>query len=199
MPNRAFNLMPTIKFSIHCVKMSDEALEIFKSSSNQKHSSMTAKPLEQQRHQTKNIATEKDVLRHMCEHCGYRTRIRGNLKVHKRRHTGEKPFRCNVCDASFAARYQLTTHNERHMDAHQRRSRYMCKDCNVGFLSARALYHHKPLHAESKQYKCALCDKSFAQAAGYAQHKRWHRQRYGRATATTSLKVPEAIDANNSN
>lgn len=139
---------------------------------------------------------EKDVLRHMCEQCGYRTRILGNLKVHKRRHTGEKPFRCDICNASFVARYQLTTHFERHMDTDQRRNRYMCRECNVGFLSARALYHHKPLHAQVKQYKCGICEKSYAQAAGYAQHKRWHRQRNERGTATTNFKIPDTIKTN---
>ncbi|XP_034479346.1 zinc finger protein 202-like [Drosophila innubila] len=135
---------------------------------------------------------EKDALRHMCEYCGYRTRIRGNLLVHKRRHTGEKPFCCNICNATFAAQYQLTTHKELHIDAHQRRSRHMCQDCNLGFLSARALYHHRPLHADVKKYKCTMCDKSYAQAAGYAQHKRWHRQHNERATSTT--KSVEAND-----
>lgn len=122
----------------------------------------------------------------MCEYCGYRTRIRGNLRVHKRRHTGEKPFSCNICNATFAARYQLTTHNERHIDTKLRRKRHMCEDCNLGFLSSRALYHHRPLHEEVKKYKCTLCEKSYAQAAGYAQHKRWHRLQNERVTVTKS-------------
>ncbi|EDV92345.1 GH24098 [Drosophila grimshawi] len=129
--------------------------------------------------------TSDDALRHMCEYCGYRTRIRCNLRVHTRRHTGEKPFLCDICNACFVARYQLTTHKERHLDDQQRRRLHMCKDCNVGFLSARALYHHRPLHAAVKKFQCTLCEKSYAQAAGYAQHKRWHRQRNQRATAST--------------
>ncbi|BFG00881.1 zinc finger protein 32 [Drosophila madeirensis] len=132
---------------------------------------------------------KSDILRHMCEYCGYRTRIRGNLMVHKRRHTGEKPFSCDTCQAKFAARYQLNTHRELHLDVKLRRSRHMCKDCNVGFLSARALYHHRPLHGPGKRFKCSQCDKSYAQAAGYAQHKRWHRQRNQRATAESSIGI----------
>ncbi|KAH8275922.1 hypothetical protein KR044_013297, partial [Drosophila immigrans] len=119
---------------------------------------------------------DEDQLRHLCEYCGYRTRIRGNLKVHERRHIGEKPFNCSVCNASFVARYQLTSHKERHLDVLQRRHRHICQLCNAGFLSARALYHHRPLHEATKKYCCVQCGKSYAQAAGFAQHKRWHRQ-----------------------
>lgn len=74
------------------------------------------------------------------------------------------------------------------MDAGERRQRHICTDCNVGFSSSRALYHHRTLHEDGKRFKCSQCDKSFAQAAGYAQHKRIHRQRNQRATETTDLK-----------
>ncbi|XP_016990208.2 zinc finger protein 22 [Drosophila rhopaloa] len=123
----------------------------------------------------------------MCEFCGYRTGIHWNLQVHRRRHTGEKPFSCNTCHQSFPASYQLKTHLERHLDAGQRRLRHICADCNVGFSSSRALYHHRPLHEDGKRFKCSQCDKSFAQAAGYAQHKRMHRQRNQRATELKCL------------
>ncbi|KAH8419813.1 hypothetical protein KR009_002868, partial [Drosophila setifemur] len=123
----------------------------------------------------------------MCEYCGYLTRIPWNLQIHRRRHTGEKPFSCDQCQASFAARYQLNTHLERHLDAGERRLRHICPDCNLGFSSSRALYHHRPLHEEGKRYKCQQCDKAFAQAAGFAQHKRWHRQRNQRVTQPPRL------------
>ncbi|XP_062139366.1 zinc finger protein 771-like isoform X1 [Drosophila sulfurigaster albostrigata] len=165
--------MPMIKFSIHTVTMESEAFQKCGSESKEKQEPIS-----------KDAA-----LRHMCEYCGYRTSIRGNLRIHRRRHTGEKPFCCTICNASFVAQYQLTTHKERHLDANQRRCRYMCQVCNVGFLSARSLYHHRSLHAAVKLYKCTMCDKSYAQAAGYAQHKRWHRQQNERVTAKSEPNV----------
>ncbi|XP_017064364.1 zinc finger protein 660 [Drosophila eugracilis] len=138
-----------------------------------------------------------DGRRLMCEYCGYRTGILWNLQVHQRRHTGEKPFICDTCQASFPASYQLKTHLERHLDAAQRRLRHICTDCQVGFSSSRALYHHRTLHEDRKRYKCSQCDKSFAQASGYAQHKRMHRQNNQRATELKcfkDLKDPQAFE-----
>nr|CAQ53691.1 CG15336-PA [Drosophila melanogaster] len=133
-------------------------------------------------------AASSDNRRLMCEFCGYRTRIYWNLQIHRRRHTGEMPFSCQQCQARFPASYQLKSHLERHLDAGERRQRHICTDCNVGFSSSRALYHHRTLHEDGKRFKCSQCEKSFAQAAGYAQHKRMHRQRNQRATGTTDLK-----------
>lgn len=221
MPNSTLSIMPTIKFSIRCEEMVGEVqvsasfnfilfnysfnciililIEIplaLKQSSISGKSTKKPKKRKAKSESEHNVTDEEDVLRHMCEYCGYRTRIRGNLRVHKRRHTGEKPFSCNICNATFAARYQLTTHCERHVDMHLRRNRHWCKDCNLGFLSSRALYHHRPLHAEVKKYKCNLCNKSYAQAAGFAQHKRWHRSRNEPVTVTNKPNEPTVRKTN---
>ncbi|KAH7318543.1 hypothetical protein B0I35DRAFT_479040 [Stachybotrys elegans] len=46
--------------------------------------------------------------------CGLRFSQRGNLRTHERRHTGERPFKCGVCEKSFPQKSNMRSHEETH-------------------------------------------------------------------------------------
>ncbi|KAI5646318.1 zinc-finger double domain-containing protein [Phthorimaea operculella] len=52
---------------------------------------------------------------HSCEFCGKKFRYEGNLIVHRRSHTGEKPYKCTECDEAFEKASKL----KRHMKVHR--------------------------------------------------------------------------------
>lgn len=73
-----------------------------------------------------------------CEFCGKIFVNLSNLTVHRRSHTGEKPYQCRFCDYTTAQSSKLT----RHMKIH----RLKCEHCNETFLNKGDLCKHIDSH-----------------------------------------------------
>jgi len=109
-----------------------------------------------------------------CEYCGKVFKNCSNLTVHRRSHTGEKPYRCAVCAYACAQSSKLT----RHMKTHGGPGR-------VGM----------PQSSPCPLYQCRYCDMQFTLPASLEKHVQ-HCQ--GSERRPTTLKAEDSSSVSQS-
>ncbi|MGH0119181.1 UNVERIFIED_CONTAM: hypothetical protein FKN15_013276 [Acipenser sinensis] len=85
-----------------------------------------------------------------CEFCGKRFKNSSNLTVHRRSHTGERPYQCTLCSYACAQSSKLTRHMKTHAP-HGGKAAFTCQVCHVPFSVYSTLEKHmKKRHANEE-------------------------------------------------
>ncbi|XP_072029222.1 uncharacterized protein [Amphiura filiformis] len=94
----------------------------------------------------------------MCPVCERSFTGKNQLKIHTRKHTGERPFTCQVCNRCFITKDSLNKHEVRHSDER----RYKCGECGKLFKRmAHVRVHLEHTHSNERPHVCRICNKHF--------------------------------------
>lgn len=105
-----------------------------------------------------------------CNICGLAFAKAAYLKNHSRIHTGEKPYRCNVCGMQFSQ----SPHLKNHERIHSGERPYVCEVCEKSFARHSTLWNHRRIHTGEKPYRCDICGSCFNQATHLKNHAKVH-------------------------
>ncbi|ELU03496.1 hypothetical protein CAPTEDRAFT_65449, partial [Capitella teleta] len=109
-----------------------------------------------------------------CEFCGKCFRFHSNLIVHRRVHTGEKPYRCPLCSHTCGQASKLKRHMKMTGGVPLRKRNDTCEFCGKVFKNCSNLTVHRRSHTGEKPYKCALCSYACAQSSKLTRHMKTH-------------------------
>ncbi|KAG8967632.1 Strongly-conserved Zn-finger binding protein (TFIIIA) [Tulasnella sp. 419] len=114
-----------------------------------------------------NVTISKSQLkRFKCswEGCNKAYKKPARLAEHIRSHTGERPFKCQVCQKTYLRKSHLDAHSRTHASTSEKAFVCSFEGCGKRFWTSQDTRRHEKLHTCEKPYKCVHegCEEAFA-------------------------------------
>ena len=106
----------------------------------------------------------------MCDLCGRGFRQKSQLRLHKKRHLGDKKYDCTFCSSKFITKGDL----QRHIKSHLGQRDYACNICEKTFTRQQTLNEHLNRHYGLKPFECKICGQTFSEMSAVYKHVKTH-------------------------
>lgn len=78
------------------------------------------------------------------------------FSVQKRKHFGEKPYKCDMCNSAFSQNCNLAVHHQIHNEDKCETKAFKCHMCNAEFKHFGILRKHQRYHFAEKTSTCVV-------------------------------------------
>lgn len=89
-----------------------------------------------------------------CSLCNYKTLLKGNMKLHQLKHSGERKFECEHCSYKATQKSCLKTHV---LLKHSNPTKLHCTKCEYKTALKGNLRKHSLIHSGEKSFQCPEC------------------------------------------
>jgi KRAB domain-containing zinc finger protein len=121
------------------------------------------------RHKRHHTYIEKTCI---CDICGHTSVNESQMRIHKARHSNERPFKCQSCPAAFKLDHMLKSHQIIHKE-----KEFECDICGKKFRNYHSIRLHMAVHADItdvRRFTCELCGKSTVSGTALTRHLKIH-------------------------
>ncbi|BFZ08538.1 hypothetical protein BsWGS_11577 [Bradybaena similaris] len=104
------------------------------------------------------------------EQCEYSTDKFQQLVSHRKQHSDQRPFVCDICLTAFRSKNNLYQHFKIHSDE----KKFECPECGRSFKLKNTLEQHMVTHSDLRPFLCDLCGFCTKFQSHLISHKRIH-------------------------